>query len=296
MWSVGQTSANIVYMESSTGADALRWDGSTLTQTAHGGTNIAGVVGRPGGTLMTGINGSGTNFRRSTDDGATWANVASTTAAALVWQQAVGAENGSSTCWIAFSTSGGTTKVQRSTNDGASYADISYTGSLTIKGAAANATTGSTAEWMLVASTGATRISTDNGATFSSGTSLPNSETPVFLRFLNGYFIAGCVTGTVYRSLYYTAAVGTGWSTCYLPQGYGSSVTNEVRGISYFDSKYWVIFLDGQVWSTTDITATPCVWKFEAQVPVSWFRALPISNLGSVPYVVTGGRFFKLTA
>lgn len=290
------TSTKIIFMGSGTGENAYIWDGSSYSVVANGGTSIDGIRCRLGGTCMTGVSTAANVFRRSTDSGATWGNITSSEAAGSKWQWAHGAENGSSTTWIAFAVTTNTTKFVRSTDDGATVASITFTTTTVFRNIAANGTTGATAEWLALSSSGTTRKSTDNGATWASGNTLPDSSTGEYIGWGNGLFMALPGQNNILNG-YYAATVGTAWSSFALPIRNASTAT----WIDYIDAQYWLADTDGNYWTCPDITAgAAAVWTWQFQIKAGTVNAgayVPLIKFAADNkfYAVPAAKFIQLT-
>ncbi len=283
------TSTHIIYSDSTTGGNVYRWNGSTLSTVAHGGTDVACIGARPGGTLLLGVTSTGTNFRRSGDHGATFANVAPATVAED-WNTIVcGGENGASTVWIVSGSS--QTKLQRSTDDGATFADVSITAGSAIVGLVSDGGTSGTSEWLALCSNGTTIKSTDNGATWSAGTSLPDSRTGNGLAYADGLFIALCNNSS---TAYYAATTGTAWTAVSLP----TALDNEGNNILFLNGKFWLFSTDNDYWwSCPDITVASPQWTKEFHFENTFTDRSDVANMvyfSSNLYIAQNAKFYKI--
>ncbi len=292
MFNFAATSTTVIALDAAT--NVHRFDGTTYTATAHGGTNLRGMGASGGdGVAILGITASGTNFRVTTDFGETFGNIAPASTS-IVWDMfCFGGYNGASTVCLAFSNVTSTTKAQRSANNCGSFADVTWTTALIMAGGASNGGTGSGTEFLLLGQTGVTRKSTDNAATLTAGNNLPDSSTGGYLMYGGGYFVALAANSA---NLYYTSSVNSAWSAAVpVPSLIPSTAA---RGIVYLDGKYWLMDSEKQVWSTSDITASPVQWQLEFQLPISSFttqqRPFNMVKVGSYYYVAVDCRIYRI--
>lgn len=257
-YNFAMTTTNFMTTDNATGGSVNRWNGSTLTITGHGGTNVSGIGARPGGTVILGVSSSGTNFRRSTNNGGTWANVAPATTSVNWNNFAVGGDNGSSTVWIVYNMSGSSSNFQYSTNDGSSFADkANGSAGVTVRGVANDGGTSGTTTWLMLASNGVTYSSTNNAANWAAS-GLTGLGAGTLLTYQNGLYIAQTSAGY----LCYTNSVSTNFSTptC-TPRKAGNGA---FKGIVWDATNSVYLLLDDtdNLWSCPDITVTLPQWTF----------------------------------
>lgn len=248
--------------------NVVTYDGSTATTVAHGASAAFTILGRAGGTVLIG-NGAASS-RRSTNSGATWSNV--TNASSSNWAHiGVGGANGSSTVWIMGATNATTNLGQRSTDDGATWSSVSLSGtSIGTRGVASDGGTSGSTEWLAVMTNTTTRKSTDNGATWAAGNALTNNAAGI--AYLNGRFVAWDTSNLIY----YATTVGTAWTVLRSP--FPSVAGAAIITMAYFNSKYYIVGLSGDVYSCSDITATDPGWVKEFSL------GSPLTTVGSLVY------------
>ena len=279
---------------SPTGYYVYLWtvSGSAVTAVATGGSSAAGYmhIGADGTGIWTTTTGSG-NHRKTTDYGATWSNIANPygSNAAQLSRIVRGGDNGASTTWMWLIN--GSTSAVRSTNN---LSTLGLTGSTGVSSSMIgimNDNTGGTGttEWMIVTSTGTVKKSTDDGATWSAGTTVTGSPTVTDIGYCNGYFCVWTTDG----NLYYTPNTSTGWTAVPVPAGIN------IRGVTYYNSKYWLLDGNDALWSCPDITATTPQWTRVLNLPIgmSSSRGYPLRmrTINSVTHIFSATAFFKLS-
>lgn len=260
------TAVNIVALTGST--NVVTYNGATAATVAHGAASPWTILGRSGGTVI--IGSGGTTSRRSTNDGATWANV--TNASSNNWTQiGVGGANGSSTVWVMGASAPTTNLGQRSADDGATWSAVSVSGtSIGTRGIASDGGTSGATEWLAVMTNTTTRKSTDNGATWAAGNALTNNAAGI--AYLNGRFVAWDTSNLIY----YATTTGTAWTVIRSP--FPSVLAAAIMSMAYFNSRYYIVGLNGDVYYCTEITATDPSWIKEFGL------GSPLPTIGNLEY------------
>jgi hypothetical protein len=281
------------------GADAnnvnvILWtvSGSSVTNVATGGSSPTGYmhIAEDGKGIWTTTTGSG-NHRKTTNYGATWSNITNPygTNTSQISRIVKGGDNGVSTVWMWLLN--GTTSAVRSADN---LGTLGLTGSTGVSSSVAtlmcDGTATGTTEWMIVTTTGTVKKSTDNGVTWSAGTTVTGSPTITDGDYFNGLFIVWTAIG----SLFYTNSVGTGWTTVVIP------VLGTIKGFTYYNSKYFMLDANDTLWSCPDITASNPQWTRVMSLPIlmSSSRAYPLRlrTVNSVTHIYCAGTFFKLNS
>lgn len=246
---LSKTTNNLIALADQT--SVIRYDGSTITVTAHGATaGVSMALGaRAGGTVAIQTSGSGT-WRYSSDDGATWNNATGGTTAMAGGYMVAGNPNGGSTTWFFVTLSSGVVGW-RSTDDAHTWNMV-----LAVYGlsnvVAAGLATDNNSNWVALASTGLVRVSTDDGVTWGAGSMGSLTTSGKVLIYVNSLFVATDAIGG--GLIYYSSSATTAWTTIPSPVG------GVIFGISYWNSVYIVVDISGNTFTCPDITASNPLW------------------------------------
>lgn len=244
-------------------------------------TSIGAVCARSNGTIVLGLYSNSTQRRRSTDNGATWADVTNSTALAT----AAGSVNNSSGTMIMtyYNNGSGTNLITRSTDNGATWSDINVGAS----GEYHAITNNNAGSWLIIGN-GVARKSTDDGATWSAATLPAFNNTILNCSFTNNlFFIAE------EQKIAWSSDLST-WNSApsavifnLLSGSYGSSVSDVFYVSTSSDNRY-CIAIGYTIFSFKIISGSVQDWRTEALLPVIAIPRTRIVYHNSKYYFLSG--------
>ena len=241
--------------------NVVRYASSVFTTTAHGGAASAMTAIAANGQVVL-VSGTGTTWRRSTNDGATWSTVTHGLTAATYTLPGIGPDNGASTTWL-MCHSNSASLGGRSTDNGATWSNVAIASAQAMKGIACDTVASPNTSWIAISTTTATRKSTDDGATWAAGSTLASACLEIIYA-ASKFWAIGNSSG-----IHYAATPAAAWTLVKIPGAVGT-----IKAFGYANSKFCFVDAVNNFFTSSDPSSATNSWTREGIIAISTSASL----------------------